>query len=128
MIYVARSSIHQLVLYPTLLYALSDCFLAIWCPISNHVATDADNLDRTPKAMSLKSNDGKDVLRDNQSGRLSLMETEEDLLASQELPPPKLDYCVECKDQEVNHLQWLRVATTPNKYTFPLGYLYFGHN
>jgi hypothetical protein len=63
--------------------------------------------------MSLKSNDGKDVLRDNQSGRLSLMETDEDLLASQELPPPKLDYCVECKDQEVNHLQCPRVATTP---------------
>jgi hypothetical protein len=41
------------------------------------------------------------------------METDEDLLASQELPPPKLDYCVECKDQEVNHLQCLRVATTP---------------
>jgi hypothetical protein len=64
------------------------------------------------RKMSLNSNDGKDVLKDNQSGRLSLMETDEDLLASQELPPPKLDYCVECKDQEVNHQPCLSVATT----------------
>jgi hypothetical protein len=59
--------------------------------------------------MSLQPNDGKDLLKDNQSGKLSLMETDEDLLASQELPPPKLDYCVECKDQEVNHLQGQRL-------------------
>lgn len=52
--------------------------------------------------MSHNSGDIKLPLNDSQSDRLSLMETDEDFLAtSQELPPPKLDYCVECKDQEV---------------------------
>jgi hypothetical protein len=40
-------------------------------------------------------------IKESLSERVSLMETDEDLTASQELPPPKLDYCVECKDQEV---------------------------
>lgn len=40
-------------------------------------------------------------IKESLSERVSLMETDEDLIASQELPTPKLDYCVECKDQEV---------------------------
>ncbi|GAB5591298.1 hypothetical protein Unana1_06198 [Umbelopsis nana] len=53
--------------------------------------------------MSHNSGDIKLPLNDSQSDRLSLMETDEDFLAtSQELPPPKLDYCVECKDQEAS--------------------------
>jgi hypothetical protein len=51
--------------------------------------------------MSQISGNAISPVKDNQSERLSLMETDEDLATSQELPPPKLDYCVECKDQEV---------------------------